>query len=57
MFCIRVSSRYDNASRAAALNTLKDARDKLKKAGSGNEQTKAHRANLVYLIDTALVIK
>jgi type I restriction-modification system DNA methylase subunit len=49
--------RYDNASKAAAYNTLKELKDKLKKASSSNEQTKAHRANLVYLIDKALVIK
>ena len=49
--------RYDNASKAAALNTLKDLREKLKRASSSNEQTKAHRANLTFLIDKALVIK
>jgi hypothetical protein len=49
--------RYDNASKAAAYNTLTELKDKLKKASSSNEQTKAHRANLVYLIDKALVIK
>lgn len=49
--------RYDDPSRAAALNTLKNIKDKLNKAGSNNEQTKAHRANLQFLIDKALVIK
>jgi hypothetical protein len=29
----------------------------LSKASSGNEQTKAHRGNLQFLIDKALVIK
>lgn len=48
---------YDNASKAAALNTLKNIKDKLNKANSGNDQTKAHRANLQFLIDKALVIK
>jgi Met-zincin len=48
---------YDNASRAAALNTLRNIKDKLNKAGSTDEQTKAHRANIQFLIDKALVIK
>ena len=48
---------YDNASKAAALNTLKNIKEKLNKSNSNNEQTKAHRANLQFLIDKALVIK
>ncbi|MEP6846793.1 MAG: zinc-dependent metalloprotease [Panacibacter sp.] len=48
---------YDDASRAAALNTLKNIKDKLNKTSASNEQTKAHRANLQFLIDKALVIK
>ena len=49
--------QYDNASKAAALNSLRTLRDKISKAASSNEQTKAHRANLIFLIDKALVIK
>lgn len=49
--------RYDNVSKASALNTLNGIREKLKKANSNNEQTKAHRANLSFLIEKALVIK
>jgi hypothetical protein len=48
---------YDDASKAAALNTLRNIKEKLNKASSNNEQTKAHRANLQFLIDKALVIK
>ena len=48
---------YDDPSRAAALATLRNVRSKLDKASSSNEQTKAHRANLQFLIDKALVIK
>jgi hypothetical protein len=48
---------YDDASKAAALNTLRNVKEKLNKASSNNEQTKAHRANLEFLIDKALVIK
>ena len=49
--------RYDNVSKASALNTLYDIRMKLGRAKSNNEQTKAHRANLSFLIEKALVIK
>lgn len=48
---------YDDASKAAAFNTLKNIKEKLNKASSGNEQTKAHRANIQFLVDKALVIK
>ncbi|MBG9378705.1 zinc-dependent metalloprotease [Panacibacter sp. DH6] len=48
---------YDDASKAAALGAIKNVKDKLAKAAAGNEQTKAHRANLQFLIDKALVIK
>ena len=47
----------DNPSRAAALNSINEIKSKLKKASSNNEQTKAHRANLSFLIEKALVIK
>jgi hypothetical protein len=45
---------YDDVARAGALATLKSVRSKLGKAAGGNEETKAHRANLVFLIDKAL---
>ena len=48
---------YDDPSRAGALNTLRAIKEKLNKATSSNEQTKAHRANIQFLIDKALVIK
>jgi hypothetical protein len=48
---------YDDATRAAALSTLRNIRSKLDSAKSSNEQTKAHRASLQFLIDKALVIK
>jgi DNA repair ATPase RecN len=49
--------KYDNASVSAAYENLKQIRSKLDKLKSGNEQTNAHRGNLKYLIDKALVIK
>jgi len=54
---VNKGDEYDDASKAAAYNTLKNIKDKLSKASSGNEQTKAHRASLQFLIDKALVIK
>ncbi len=48
---------YDDATRAAALSTLRNIKSKLEKSKSANEQTKAHRANLQFIIDKALVIK
>ena len=46
-------SPYDNASKASMYNTLKKIKGKLATAISTDEQTKAHRANLVFLIDKA----
>ena len=51
------ASPYDNASKAAMLNTLKKIKGLLATAVSTDEQTKAHRANLVFLIDKALSVK
>lgn len=48
---------YDNASKAAALSTLKKIKTQLAGAVSTNEQTKAHRTNLAFLIDKALAVK
>jgi hypothetical protein len=48
---------YDNASKAAALSTLKKVKTQLGGAVSADEQTKAHRTNLNFLIDKALAVK
>ena len=48
---------YDNATKAAAINTLKKIKTLLATAVSPNEQTKAHRIQLNFLIDKALAIK
>jgi len=50
-------SPYDNASKAAMYNTLKKIRGMMATAVSTDEQTKAHRATLVFLIDKALSVK
>lgn len=44
----------DDVSKAAALYTIKKLRTKVAAAVSTNEETKAHRANLLFLIDKAL---
>lgn len=48
---------YDNATKAAALNTLKKIKTLLATAVSPNEQTKAHRLQLNFIIDKALNVK
>ncbi|MFT3703463.1 MAG: zinc-dependent metalloprotease [Agriterribacter sp.] len=50
-------SNYDNASKAAALSSLKKIKALLATAVSTNEQTRAHRTNLNFLIDKALSVK
>ena len=50
-------SPYDNASKAAMYLALKKIKGMLATAISTNEQTKAHRANLNFLIDKALAVK
>ena len=50
-------SPYDKASKAAMYNTLKKIRAMLATAVSTDEQTKAHRATLVFIIDKALSVK
>ncbi|MDD2791746.1 MAG: zinc-dependent metalloprotease [Sediminibacterium sp.] len=47
-------SPADEVSKAAALYTLKKLRTKVAAAVSFNESTRAHRANLLFLIDKAL---
>jgi hypothetical protein len=51
------ASPYDNASKAAMYNTLKKIKGMLATAISTDEQTRAHRANLNFLIDKALAVK
>jgi hypothetical protein len=48
---------YDDPSKAAAYNTLKKIKALLATTVSPNEQTRAHRAKLNFLIDKALVVK
>lgn len=48
---------YDNASKAAMYNTLKKIKGMLATAVSTNEQTRAHRANVAFIIDKALAVK
>ena len=48
---------YDNASKAAALASLKKVKAMLATAVSANEQTRAHRTNLNFIIDQALSVK
>jgi hypothetical protein len=50
-------SPYDNASRAAMYNTLKKIKGMMATAISTDAQTRAHRANLTFLIDKALAVK
>jgi len=51
------TAAYDNPSRATALNTMKSIRTKLATAVSTNEATKAHRSNLLFMIEKALAVK
>jgi hypothetical protein len=48
---------YDDPSRAAALTQLKKIKAMLARAASTNEQTRAHRVNLNFIIDKALLVK
>ncbi len=45
---------YDDVAKAAALNTVKKLKVQLAAAVSLNEETKAHRGNLLYIINKAL---
>lgn len=47
----------DDISKAAARSTLKKIKSKLATAVSTNEETKAHRANLIFMIDEATTVK
>ena len=48
------TQQFDDVAKAAALHTLKKIKAQLATAVSTNEETKAHRANLVYLINNGL---
>lgn len=48
------TQQFDDVAKAAALHTLKKVKAQLATAVSTNEETKAHRANLVYLINNGL---
>lgn len=54
---IESKTGYDNAARSAAYNTLRKIKTMLGTAVSPNEQTRAHRSMLVFLIDKALSVK
>ena len=54
---IKDAAGYDNATKAAALNSLKKIKTLLATAVSPNEQTRAHRVQLNYIIDKALSVK
>jgi hypothetical protein len=45
---------YDNITKAAALNSVKKIRSMLSNAVSPNEETRAHRSSLIYIIDKNL---
>jgi hypothetical protein len=47
---------YDNASKAVALSSLKKVKGMLATAVSADEQTKAHRTSLNFIIDKALAV-
>jgi hypothetical protein len=48
---------FDNPSKSAAHNTLRKVRTMLATAVSPNEQTRAHRGMLLFMIDKALATK
>lgn len=51
------NATYDDAAKAAALNILKKIKVMLATAVSLNKETKAHRANLQFIIRNALKAK
>ncbi len=53
---VNAPGTYDNASKAAALAALRKIRTGLVTAVSPDEQTKAHRASLIFTIDKALKV-
>jgi hypothetical protein len=51
------NQQYDDVSKAAALYTLRKIKTQLATAVSTNEETRAHRSNLVYIITEGLETK
>lgn len=51
---VEIKFAYDDVAKAAALNTLRKIKTQLAAAVSTNEESKAHRANLVFLINKVL---
>ena len=51
---IAPNSPADDVSKASALYTLKKLKTRLAAAPSTNEETKAHRANMIFVIDKAV---
>lgn len=51
------TENYDDVAKAAALNTLKKIKTQVATAVSTNEESRAHRSNLVFLINKALEVK
>ena len=47
-------NQYDDVAKAAALHAIKKIKTQMATAISSNEETKAHRANLVFLVNAAL---
>jgi hypothetical protein len=48
---------YDDVAKADALYSLKKIKSMLQTAASPNEDTKAHRTNLIFLVDQATTVK
>jgi hypothetical protein len=48
------NQQFDDVSKASALYTLKKIKTQLATAVSTNEETKAHRTNMLFLIQNAL---
>jgi hypothetical protein len=47
-------SNHDDIAKAAALNTLRKIKTQMSTAVSPNEETRAHRSNIIFLINSAL---
>ena len=54
---VEAKTGYDNATKSAAYNTLRKIKGMLATAVSPNEQTRAHRSMVLFLIDKALSVK
>ncbi|MBK5273365.1 MAG: hypothetical protein JJE22_20365 [Bacteroidia bacterium] len=48
------AATYDDVAKAATLNAIKKLKVQLAHAVSPNEETKAHRGNLLFIINNAL---